>query len=154
MDAFPSSSHVAPIAFSDADGNEMELLCIWHSTPDNDSRIIAAGNDSYDSFETNEETLSTCAYKRVEDMLARQEQDQLIVTLPDSPTVVSLRRDALSVPLEILPYCLHSTISLAASQEGCEECPFSMSACAGCGTRHCSGGTQAAVWDMFRPVRR
>ena len=30
-------------------------------------------------------------------MLARQKQDQLMVTLPDSPTVGSLRRDALSV---------------------------------------------------------
>ena len=97
MDAFPSSFHVAPIAFSDADGDIMELLCIWHSAPDNDLRIIAAGNDPDDSSETNEQMLSTCAYKRVEDTLARQEQDQLMVTLPDSLTNVSLRRDALSV---------------------------------------------------------
>ena len=48
-------------------------------------------------------------------MLARQEQDQPTVTLPDSPAVVTVHPKALSVILEVFTNCLHSTTDLAAS---------------------------------------
>ena len=51
----------------------------------------------------------------LEAMLARQEQDQPIVTWPDSPTVVALHPKALPVMLEVFTNCVHSTIDLAAS---------------------------------------
>ena len=52
---------------------------------------------------------------RGEAMLARREQDQPAVTLPDFPTVVALHPKALPVMHEVFTSRLHSTTDLAAS---------------------------------------
>ena len=88
-----------------------------------------------------------------EDMLARQKRHQPPMTALDSPTIVALHPEALAVLLEIATDCLDCTIGLAASQQGCKKCPGSLIACAGCGTQHCSGRTQDAVWDTFRQIK-